>query len=369
MTYEKADLHNSIMGDRDLSGWRPSRAELRRRRRRRNRGRWFIGGLVMLLLLAVLIPYGYYRSQVGGGSSKISVSVSASPGEGLGQFAGVLASKGVIGSSLMFRIWLRTQSPVVLQAGTYKFKRDDPYSHILATLEKGPVLDRLVIPDGLTLAQIAAKVGKLPHHSAAHFLQVASSGQVRSPFEPSSVNSLEGLLYPDTYSFDPSTSDKNILQMMVDAFVTQAFKLGLTPQTKSGTLSAYQIVILASIVEKEAIYPGDANKVARVILNRLSRNMKLQLDSTVFYALGNTSTRLSLADLQVKSPYNTYLITGLPPTPISLPSESALQAALNPASGSWLYYVVVEKNGAEAFSTTYAGQLANEKLASSRGLG
>ena len=367
MTFDRVELNKLAPGGQDLPGWRPSRAELRRRRR--NRGRWFLSSLVILLLLAVLTPYGYYRSQVDGGSSKISVTVSASPGEGLGQFAGDLASKGVIGSTLIFRIWLRTQPSVVLQAGTYTFKKDDSYSRVVATLKKGPALDKLVIPDGLTLSQIAAKVGELPQHSAAHFLQVANSGQVRSPFEPTSGSSLEGLLYPDTYSFDPSTSDKSILQMMVNAFVTHALSLGLTPQTKSQGLDAYQLVILASIVEKEAVYPGDAAKVARVILNRLAQKMKLQLDSTVIYGLGNTVTHLSLADLQVKSPYNTYIISGLPPTPISLPSQTAIQASLNPASGNWLYYVVVNKNGAEAFSTTYAGQLANERLASSNGLG
>lgn len=361
-----------VFGSADLTGadrneWRFGRSDPKRRRRRRARLVLFAAVTVVVLVAAT--SYGYYRSQVGGGSSRTSVTVAASPGEGLGQFASNLASRGVIGSSLIFRIWLRSQPSVILQAGTYKFNLDAPYAQILATVSKGPILDKLVIPDGLTLAQIADRVGKLPGHSAAHFLQVAKSGQVRSPFEPSSVNSLEGLLYPDTYSFDPSTPDSAILTMMSDAFVTEAHKLGLTPQTTKDKLSAYQIVTLASLIEKEALYPGDGNKVARVILNRLSQNMKLQLDSTVVYALGNTTTSLSLADLKVQSPYNTYLNSGLPPTPISVPSESALEAALAPANGNWLYYVVVQKNGQEAFSSTYAEQLANEQLAKSRGVG
>ncbi|NNN19839.1 MAG: endolytic transglycosylase MltG [Acidimicrobiaceae bacterium] len=349
------------------SEWKLSRSELRRRHR--VRARLLLAVVAVIVVLGAVIPYRYYRSQVAGGSSRLSVTVSASPGEGLSQFAAVLASKHIIGSSLIFKIWLRTQRPVVLRSGTYKFVLDSPYSQVLTTLSKGPILDQLVIPDGLTLSQVAAKVGRLPGHSAAHFLQVANSGAIRSPFEPSSSNSLEGLLYPDTYSFDPSTPDSTIIRMMSDAFVTEAYKLGLTPQLEKNSLSGYQIVVLASIIEKEAIYPGDGNKVARVVLNRLSRHMNLQLDSTVFYALGKDTGHLSLADLQVKSPYNTYLNPGLPPTPISLPSVAALQAALNPAVGSWLYYVVVQKDGAEAFSQTYAGQLANEKLAASRGLG
>ncbi|MDA8081246.1 MAG: endolytic transglycosylase MltG [Actinomycetota bacterium] len=367
MSHDQRELRGADHFGTDFTEGRFTRSGQRRMRRRR--ARLMVLVAVAAVLIVVAISYGYYRSQVGGGTSRTLVTVEASPGEGLGQFAGTLASRGVIGSSLIFRIWLRSQPTVILQAGTYKFNLDAPYSKILAIVSKGPILDKLVIPDGLTLAQIADRVGKLPGHSAAHFLQLATSGKVRSPFEPSSVNTLEGLLYPDTYSFDPSTPDSQILTMMVDAFVTQAHKLGLTPQTTEDNLSAYQIVTLASLIEKEAVYPGDGNKVARVILNRLSQNMKLQLDSTVVYALGNTTTRLSLADLKVQSPYNTYLNSGLPPTPISIPSESALKAALAPAKGNWLYYVVVQKNGQEAFSSTYAEQLANEQLAQSRGVG
>jgi len=367
MRYDQRGFGDVAQFGQSLTGERRSRSGLGGRRR--HRVRLVLVGLVVAVLLLTVVSYGYYRSQVDGGSSRTSVDVTVSPGEGLGQLAGTLASKGVIRSLLIFKIWLRSQPSVVLQAGTYKFNVDSPYSQVISTVSRGPILDKLVVPDGLTLAQIAARVGKLPGHNAAHFLQVANSGQVRSPFEPSAVNSLEGLLYPDTYSFDPSTSDSAILTMMSDAFVTEAHKLGLTPQSKVDNLSAYQIVILASLIEKEAIYPGDGNKVARVIINRLSQHMKLQLDSTVVYALGNTITHLSLADLNVQSPYNTYLNFGLPPTPIAVPSESAIQAALAPAKGNWLYYVVVQKSGQEAFSLTYAEQLANEQLAKSRGVG
>lgn len=367
MSFEQREFKGLRRTGPSEPGFRFSRSELRRRKR--SKSRLAILTIVVVLALLFALLFGYYRSQVDGGSSRTTVTVVATPGEGLSQFAGTLASNGVIGSSLVFKLWLRTQPSVVLEAGTYKFNVDSPFSAVLSALGKGPILDRLVIPDGLTLDQIAARVGKLPGHSAKRFLQVATSGQVRSPFEPASVNSLEGLLYPDTYSFDPSTSDATILTMMSDAFVTEAHKLGLTPQTRIDNLSAYQILTLASLVEKEAVYRGDGNKVARVIFNRLAQHMKLQLDSTVLYALGNKTSSLSLADLQTNSPYNTYLNYGLPPTPIAIPSESALLAAMNPASGNWLYYVVVQRDGQEAFSSTYAGQLANEQLAKSRGLG
>jgi UPF0755 protein len=109
-------------------------------------------------------------------------------------------------------------------------------------------------------------------------------------------------------------------------------------------------------------------KVARVIYNRLAKGMPLQMDSTVLYAIGQDGGPVTSQDLKIESPYNSYLNTGLPPTPICMPSEVALKAAVDPPAGGWLYFVLVQKNGVMAFSDTFAEQLANEKLAKSRGL-
>lgn len=356
-----------IRGYSGIISSRPGGIEGIRSARKRPR-RWIPIGVLILVIIIVFTGFSYYKSQVNGSVSGAKIVLSVDSGEGLSQFANAMASHGVIHSSLIFKIWLRTQKQVVLRTGSYSLRKNESYTAVLDALTKGPILDKLSIPDGLTLTQIAAKVGKISGHSATGFLKVANSGAVRSPFEPQGTNSLEGLLYPDTYNFDPSTSDKVILETMVKSFVSHAKTIGLTPTTTANGLSSYQIITMASIIEKEALYPGDANKVARVILNRLADHMKLQLDSTVFYAIGNNVSHLSLADLKVNSPYNTYLHQGLPPTPISLPSALALKAAMHPAPGNWLYYVVVQKNGKEAFSSTYSGQLANEQLAKSRGL-
>lgn len=361
-TLRTIDYHNT-----SPVGVFSTRSEFMRSRRRPKR--WIPVLILLLIAMIGVASFSYYKGQIDGSPSGAKVSVSANPGEGLAQFSSALSSKHVIGSSLIFKLWLRTKSSVILQAGTYGFRQHEPFANVLSVIAKGPILDTLSIPDGLTLAQVASKVAKLPGHSAAHFLAVANSGQVRSPFQPASTTSLEGLLYPDTYRFGPSTSDKTILQMMVNAFVTHVKKYGLTPATRLDGMSSYQVITMASIIEKEAIYPGDGNRVARVILNRLSAGMKLQLDSTVFYALNSTAAYLSLSDLNVASAYNTYLHPGLPPTPISIPSMNSIQDAMHPASGNWLYYVVTQPNGAESFSSTYAGQLANERLASQRGLG
>ncbi len=157
---------------------------------------------------------------------------------------------------------------------------------------------------------------------------------------------------------------------LVDRFDTDASEAGLTQAVASKfSLSLNQLVTVASIVEKEGYIYKNMPQVARVIYNRLSKAMPLQMDSTVLYSLGQDGGPVTQNDLRLNTPYNTYLHSGLPPTPICVPSLQAMQAAADPPAGSWLYFVVISKNGTEAFATTFATQLANEKLANSRGLG
>jgi UPF0755 protein len=155
---------------------------------------------------------------------------------------------------------------------------------------------------------------------------------------------------------------------MITKFTSSAAQAGLRPGQTVNGLDAYQVVTVASIVEKEGVIAKNLAKVSRVIYNRLAREMPLQMDSTVLYSLGQDGGPVTPADLQIKSPYNTYLNTGLTPTPICFPSAGALDAALHPATGQWLYFTLVSEDGTEAFSTTYAGQVAAEKLAQQRGL-
>jgi UPF0755 protein len=129
------------------------------------------------------------------------------------------------------------------------------------------------------------------------------------------------------------------------------------------------VIIAASIVEKEGYIPKNMPDVARVIYNRLASGTPLQMNATVLYSLGQDGGAVTSKDLQLQTPYNTYLNVGLTPTPICSPSSDAVEAAVHPPAGAWLYFVLVQKDGTEAFSDTYAEQLAEEKLAKSRGLG
>jgi UPF0755 protein len=124
------------------------------------------------------------------------------------------------------------------------------------------------------------------------------------------------------------------------------------PATMPRHLSPYQILTIASMVEREAKVPEDRPKIARVIYNRLAKGQPLQIDATVQYALGDGKPRLSTEDLQVDSPYNTYLHTGLPPTPIASPGEASIEAAIRPADGPWLFYVLIDGDGHHAFTAS-----------------
>jgi len=213
-------------------------------------------------------------------------------------------------------------------------------------------------------------VDSIPGHAEGGFAAAAGSGAVHSDFSPPGSNNLEGMLGTGSYLILPGERDLTIVRLMVARFDRDAQAAGLSVASAAALgMTPYQIITVASVVEKEGYHPtANMPYVARVIYNRLAQGMPLQMDSTVLYAIGQDGGPVTAQDLKIQSPYNTYLTKGLPPTPICMPSTTALTAALHPPAGGWLYFVVVKKDGTEAFSDTYAQQLANEQLAKSRGL-
>ena len=185
---------------------------------------------------------------------------------------------------------------------------------------------------------------------------------MHSIFSPPGSDNLEGMLGTGQYLILPGETDLTIVQDMVTRFDRYAQGAGLSTTSAAALgMTPYQVITVASIIEKEGYYTFNMPKVARVIYNRLANDMPLQMDSTVLYAIGQDGGPVTSKDLQIQSPYNTYLNKGLTPTPICMPSVTALKSALNPPAGAWLYFVLVQKNGVMAFSDTFAEQLANEQ--------
>ncbi|HWN34812.1 MAG TPA: endolytic transglycosylase MltG [Pseudonocardia sp.] len=177
---------------------------------------------------------------------------------------------------------------------------------------------------------------------------------------------LEGLIAPGRYDVRPGSSAQEVLRTLVAASVTQYEALGITAAPEQGRYSPYQLLVIASLVEKEGITP-DFGKISQVLYNRLSTRTRLELDSTVNYPLDLQALRTSTADRTRPGPYNSYLNYGLPPTPIGAPGQRAIQAMLHPEPGPWLFFVRCQKDGTSCFATTLPQHQDNVRIAMAAG--
>jgi UPF0755 protein len=344
------------------------RRALRQQRLRRRRILTLIGGVVLVVVLAFAFWYELESHALGPAGRREIVQVTA--GESMDSIAAQLSAHHVIGSTFAFRLFDLVHGSPTVTPGDYALHRNETFAQVHAALAAGPNIYVVSLNRGLTLAEVAAQVDGLPGHASGAFTRAADSGTVRSAFSPAGSDDLEGMLGTGTYIVLPGESDTTLLTDMVQRFDAQASAAGLSDTSASALgLTPYQVITAASIVEKEGYYFKNMPDVARVIYNRLADGTPLQMNSTVFYALGQDGGTFTAKDRALQSPYNTYLNTGLTPTPICSPSPQALSAAVHPPPGQWLYFVLVSKDGTEAFADTYAEQLANEQLAKERGVG
>ncbi len=331
--------------------------------------RTVILGLVALVVVVVVAGTLWVRSEASpSGPPGPRVIVAVPAGSGTSGLASTLEARGVIGSSLAYRIWSQFHSVPGVLAGSYSFAKHSSFAAVDRVITGGPNVFPLEIPPGFTVSEVAERVGQLPGHDAATFDHVATGGTVRSPWQPAGSTNLDGLLGTGQYTVVPGETDTQLLAAMVARFDTLAGQLSLATRAPAVGLTPYQAITVASIVQKEGVLTKNMGPVARVILNRLANDMPLQMDSTVLYAEGRDGGTVTSKDLALATPYNTYLNKGLTPTPICFPSRQALEATLDPPAGSWLFFVVVESDGTEAFADTFAQQQANEALARQRGL-
>jgi UPF0755 protein len=344
------------------------------RERRGRAGRWLavVGGVVAVLLVLAVAAGLWVRGKIdpsGGPGEEVAVSIPE--GTSTSGIAELLADEGIVSDASVFKYYVRFSGGGAFQAGDYTLRRNSAMGEVVDVLGQGPEIafERLTVPEGLTLEEIAERVEEIDRFSADRFLELARSGSVRSQYQPEGVDSLEGLLFPDTYQVDPREDEAAVLARMVEQFDEVATQLGYDQAEEKVGLSPYEAIVVASLVESEARVPEDRAKISRVIHNRIERGMLLQVDATVIYARGERREggRVLFEDLEVDSPYNTYRNPGLPPTPIAVPGRAALEAALNPEEGDWLYYVKYEEDGTHAFSTT--NEEHNRRIAEAKAKG
>jgi UPF0755 protein len=274
-----------------------------------------------------------------GSSSAPPVRVTIPTGATLRAAADSLKAAGVIGSPKMFRFYAKLRrSDRGIRAGTYVLSPGESWSSILGALRTGKgIVDIVTVPEGLTLVQIETLLVAKAHipaesiHAATRDTALLHRLDLPTP-------TVEGYLFPDTYFFPPGTTARAAVQTMVKQF-EQRFDPAWQARLDTLALSRHDLITLASIVEREAKRPEERPVIAAVYWNRLRKNMLLQADPTVQYALPQYQSRLLNKHLAVKSRYNTYKYPGLPPGPIASPGSASIKATLYPAQVPFLYFV------------------------------
>lgn len=301
---------------------------------------------LIALLLAGAIAAWYSAVFLDRSLPQDSVQVVIPRGSSFSDIAALLQERGVISNALTFRILARVQhDDADVRAGAYAFAPHATAAEILNQLLTGgaQVATWVTIPEGFTAKQIAQR------------LQDEGIGKARA-FE-SAFSGHEGFLFPSTYLIPLSVTPAQVTRMFTDQFAKE-LPSDAVARAHALHVSVPQAVTVASLVEREAKIQADRPVIAGVIYNRLRLGMPLQVDATIEYALPAYKTELTLRDLQVDSPYNTYQHAGLPPTPIANPGQPSLDAALHPAKTDALYYVYCG-NGHHVFAKTLAQHQAN----------
>jgi UPF0755 protein len=265
-------------------------------------------------------------------------------GLGTREIVGLLQEKKVVRSSAVTIAYIfYSGNRNKLQAGEYAFDRPMTIPEVIGRLASGSVvLHKFTIPEGFTVAAIAAKWQDEGFGPAEDFSRTAAEGTDLVRRVDKEAVSVEGYLFPETYSFRKHTTARQAIEAMIVRFQQVEDKLQQAVPHDKWPLNPHETVILASLVETEAAKAEERPLVASVYLNRLNRHILLQCDPTVIYALARVSRykgTLTLADLRFDSPYNTYVKPGLPPGPIANPGYASLLASIQPASTNYLFFV------------------------------
>lgn len=288
----------------------------------------------------------------------LPVTVEISPGAPASQIARQLAEAGVVSSASAFdRVVRDAIASDRLVAGRYEFETGMDPETVLAMLIEGPIRQvyRLTVIEGLTVGQTLDSIARQTDIPFIELSRPLLNGTIVSalmPDDPETLQDWEGLLFPDTYEFEVDATAEEIISRMVSTTEDRVGSVDWTYLESLG-FTPYEGIVIASLIEQEALFDEDRPVIASVIFNRLAIGMALQLDVTVIYALGGMPEGgLTLDDLEVESPYNTYQNIGLPPTPISTVRIASLRAAAAPDETAYLFFLA-DADGKAHFAETF----------------
>jgi peptidoglycan lytic transglycosylase G len=330
-------------------------------------GRRFFAVLAFAALLAALyLINATFQPFHGDGEGAVSVSIPE--GVDAGRIGDILADRGVVDSGFFFQLnATATFRRGELKPGDYQLRRGMSYSAAIEALEQGPKAKvvktfDVTIPEGPSRREVAPLIRR----SAVKGNYLKASGRpsvlrrARRLGAPAGARTAEGFLFPSTYTLIAGADAKDLVSRQLDAFKANVSKVGMG-YARTRNLTRYDVLIIASMVEREAQLAKERPLIAAVIYNRLRQGIPLGIDATTRYATNNWTRPIRVSELQSDSPYNTRIRQGLPPTPIGNPGLSSLQAAAHPARKPYLFFVRKPGNsGAHAFSSTNAQFLRDQ---------
>jgi UPF0755 protein len=345
--------------------------------------------LVAVLVAAFCLLLGagglwYLRMVNPSGGDGVPQNFTVNEGETLDQLADRLEDEGFISSSSVFTWYVSRKGGLEVAPGYYQIVKRSHMGDVMASLATPPSATFVMVtfPEGFTFEQMGARLAdRTLRLSAEQFASLASTSDTQTWLRDPAQPSLEGLLFPDTYQISGEETESQVIARMVALMERVGRQEGLDQSEETVGLSPYEVLIVASMIEREAKIGEDRAKIARVVYNRLELGMPLQIDATLYYGApdGATFTQLKESD----SPYNSYRFKGLPPTPIANPGRASIVAALNPAPNPsasdpicvgvprpcrYLYYVLSDDKGGHTFAASLEQHEQNVERSRQAGL-
>ncbi|HEX6568352.1 MAG TPA: endolytic transglycosylase MltG, partial [Acidimicrobiales bacterium] len=341
-----------------------------------------------LIVLAVLVVMAVVAGWFGWSWVQGKIDPAGDPGEvviveipegtSTSAVGRILADSGVISDASVWNWYTKVRDVGTIQAGKYEMRENSSFTEAIDDLAEEPFppeSELVTVPEGLTQAQIAERLAD-PENGVEGFtaerVQAALADKAsRSAVLPADQPLLEGTLFPETYAVEEGDTEAVVIQRMVAQFDEVATAVDLQGRAEALGYSPYEVLIVASMVEREAGTVEDGPKVARVIYNRLAAGEALGIDATSCYEKGEIPCKLTTAELEDNTPYDTRYRQGLPPTPIASPGRASIEAALAPAEGDWKWYVLdAERNdGSSLFTDDYDEFQAAKQACIDAGLG
>jgi UPF0755 protein len=356
----------------------------------RRSSKWMVFGATCVAIVGLLVLGGIgmwaIRQVNPPGAPESARTFVVAPGDDLVSVSKRLKAEGFITHAGVFQWYVKRKGGIRFAAGYYSLRPRDTVGNLVRALRTPPsaTFTSVTFPEGFTVEQMALRLHeRVDRLSAPAFDAATTDGSVASVYAPSGASSMEGLLFPDTYQVSNGETERQVVARMVHLMERVGRQEGMDDPLKRGGLTPYQVLIVASLIEREARFDVDRARIARVVYNRLALGMPLEIDASLRYGHDPAAPFSTLKALD--TPYNTYLHIGLPPTPIAAPGRASIRAALNPsvdpsqgdpicrgltagAPCQYLYYVVSDKAGHHVFAATLAQHEANVERARQAGL-